>query len=428
MKEELYQDIQKILGDVKGRQKEIIEKYLFELSAVYRIGREATTCVDLNKCLEMLASRISDLMSVEIVSIMLKEDETNILRIKFAKGIDEKIISDTIVKEEDEANNITGWVAKTGKPLLIEDLARDGRFPLRSGRYFNNSLLSVPLKIKDRTIGVINVNNKSSKDIFTIDDLGLLNKLADFAAAAIETVRQQQKDRILEQIKAELVSHISHEFRVPLTVIDEVIELLLREISSPLDDKQKRFLELAKQSTERLKRMIDEWLSYAKNGSREIKDNSKFFDLVSVTKHVVYSMDLLARNKGVFIKGRFPPESELKIWGNEDEITQVLVNLIHNAVKYNRDGGTAEVCFETLANIVKIYISDTGIGIPEQSLEKIFDKYGRHEAVIEQNLEGHGLGLSISREIVRKHGGEISVTSQVGKGSTFVVTLPINPK
>ncbi len=427
MEYELNENIRNLPGNIKSQQKEAIEKYLFEMSAAYYVAREATTCVDLDECLDILVNRIADLMSVEIVSIILKEDETGILRIKSARGIGEEIIKHTAVKEEDEPQSVSGWVVRTGKSLLIEDLARDGRFLLREGRYFNNSLLSVPLKERSGVIGVINVNNKSSREVFTTDDLSLLTKLADFAAAAIETVRQQRRDKALDKIRKELVSHISHEFRVPITVIDEVIEMLLDEISASTNERQKRLLVLAKQSTERLRRMIDDWLAYVKNGSQEIEAKEKFFNLISTAKHVIYSMDILARNKGVVIRGMFPYDSELKIWGNEDELTQVLVNLLHNAVKYNKDNGRVEVRFEAIGNITKIYISDTGIGIPEESLDKIFNKYNREGAAIENNFESYGLGLYISREIVRRHGGEISATSQLGEGSTFVVTLP-NPQ
>ena len=179
MKEELNADIREILKDMEGREREIIEKYLFELSSVYRVAREVNSCTDLDKCLEILGERISQILSVEIVSIVLKEEELDLFKIKYAKGLDEEIVKDTVIKKEDPPRSIIHWVIKTGKPLLIDDLSRDGRFPLRKGRYYNHSLLSVPLKGKEEVMGVINVNNKTSHEPFNIDDLSLLTKLAD---------------------------------------------------------------------------------------------------------------------------------------------------------------------------------------------------------------------------------------------------------
>ncbi|MGE4357344.1 MAG: ATP-binding protein [Candidatus Omnitrophota bacterium] len=423
MEQELNQEMKDILKNTEGKERELIEKYLFELSNAYQPPAE------LDKCLETLAEIISNLLGVESVSMVLKEDEANLLllRIKRTGNGEREVIKDNMVREEEFANSVTGWVWNRGEPLLVEDIARDGRFISRKGNYYNNSLLSVPLKNEDRVIGVVHVNNKISRDVFRTEDLHQLSKLADFCGAVIEIAHQQKRDKAMDKIRHELLSHISHEFKVPITVVDEVMDIFSSELSNSLSERQKRLFSLAKQSLQRLKRMIEEWLNYArKNGTMKLAEKAKFFDIISTTKHVIYSLDILARNKGVVIKGLFPPNSELKIWANEDEITQVLVNLLHNAIKYNKENGTVEVSFEISEkkDLLKIYISDTGVGIAPENQEKIFHKYASAEIMNGDNLESHGLGLYISREIVRKHGGEISVSSELGKGSVFVVSLP----
>lgn len=423
---QLREQIQTILGEISGKQREIIEKYLYELSAVYQVAREISTCSDLDSCLKVLAERIAQLLSVETVSIVLREEESDVLRIKYAKGLNSEIVENTIIKEDDQPKTITHWVVKTGKPLLVEDLVRDGRFPVRRGRYYNNSLLSVPLKEGDKVVGIINVNNKTNREVFNLDDLSLLTKLADLVSISLENLREKKKEKSLSEIKNEIVSHLSHEFKVPVTVIDEVLEMLVDELNPALNERQKRLFALARQSTQRLKRLVEDCLSHAKSNNHKVEKEEKSFDLISTVKHVIYSLDILARNKGVVIKGLFPHDAELKIWADEDEITQVLVNLIHNAVKYNKENGIVEINFEISKkkDLVKIYITDTGIGIAPENWEKIFYKYSSSDVFNGDKFESHGLGLYISREIIRRHGGEISVVSELGKGSTFIVSLP----
>ncbi|MCM8784386.1 MAG: GAF domain-containing sensor histidine kinase [Candidatus Omnitrophica bacterium] len=424
--DELKEQIHALLGGIQEKQRTVIERYLFELSAVYQLAREISTCADLDNCLKIVAERIAQLFSVETVSIVLKEEHSDILKIRCARGLSEEIVENTIIEEEDPPKTIIHWVIKTGKPLLVEDLVRDGRFPIRRGRYYNNSLLSVPLKEKEKVIGVININNKTSREVFNLNDLSLLTKIGELLSVYLESITEHRK-KTIPNVKEEIVSHLSHEFKVPVTVIDEVLEMLVEELNPTLNDRQKRLFALARQSTQRLKRFVEDWLTYAKNGgNKKVAIEGKFFDLVSTVKHVIYSLDILAVNKGVVIKGLFPHSAELKIWANEDEITQVLVNLIHNAVKYNKENGTVEVSFEVSENkdLVKIYVSDTGIGISPENREKIFQRYNSAAGFNGDNVDSHGLGLYISREIIRRHGGEINVVSEVGKGSTFIVSLP----
>ena len=234
----LSERLKKFMVKIRQEKREALEKRLFELTAAYHIGREVSSVFDLERCLTILADRIADLMSVEIVSLMLIGKDEDELTINLAKGLDKKII--TAGKKVRVGESIAGWVAKTGEPLLIEDIAKDPRFPKfkkKPNKYYTNSSLTVPLKIQDKVIGVINVNNKTSRDIFREKDLDILKTIADLAATAIENVRLQEEAKELDKLRSDFIADVSHELRTPLATINESVGLVLDGIAGEVNEK-----------------------------------------------------------------------------------------------------------------------------------------------------------------------------------------------
>lgn len=416
----LSNDLKTFLEDIRHKNRQVLEKRLLELTAAYNIGKEVSACFDLENCLRILVDRIADLMSVEIVSLMLMDKNEKELVVKLAKGLDEEIVREAKVKV---GESIAGWIAKTGQSLLIKDMKKDGRFPKRDGKYYTDSLLSVPLKIHDKVIGVINVNNKVSKDIFREKDLDILNTVVDLAAAAIENARLHEEVKALDKLRLDFISNISHDLRTPLAVIKEAVGLILDEIAGNINVEQKKFLELAKQNVGRLKYLIDELLEIAKLESKKTPMKRRLFNIVGVVKEAMTSLGPLAEKKEILLTDLLP-DKKIEIWGDADKMSQVVTNLIDNAIKYNKPKGKVEVSLEDVERSVNICVSDTGVGIPAQNLDKIFDRFHRIEIRTKGKAEGWGLGLSITKEIIQMHGAKIWVESTVGKGSKFIVTLP----
>ncbi|MEI8350187.1 MAG: GAF domain-containing sensor histidine kinase [Candidatus Omnitrophota bacterium] len=414
-------EIKTMVDDMHRQNRDILERRLFELAAAYHIGKEASSVFDFEKCLRILANRIADLLSVEIVSLMLLDTDKGGLVIKFAKGLNDEIIREAKIKL---GEGVAGWIAMTGEPLLIKDLDRDSRFSKRSnGRYYTNSLLSVPLKVRDRVIGVINVNNKITKEVFREEDLDILKTIADFAAVIIENARLQEEARSRDQLKSDFVSNVSHELRTPLTAIKEAVGLLLEGMTGQITQEQKRFLEVAKQNIERLGRLIDELLELAKLDAKKAPAKRKLFDVAGMVKTVASSLSPLAREKGLLFTSILPGVP-IEIWGDPDKLTQVVTNLVDNAIKYNRPKGKVEVGVEEKGEMVEITVIDTGMGIPREDFEKIFDRFHRMAMHARGEVPGTGLGLSIVKGIVDVHGGQVRLDSEIGKGSKFSVILP----
>lgn len=410
--------VEKIRGRVLGGP---IRRY-YKLKTAYSMLGELLPCASLDDALKIILNRVAHSMRVEIVSIMLVDNDRKRLIIKIAKGLNEEIVKDaaTAIGE-----GVSGWVGKTGQPLLIKDITKDQRFVLRSlnNKYYNNSLLSVPLKMQDRISGVINVNNKISKGIFREYDLDLLNTIANIAAIAIENIRLQEDLKRINETSYELVSNVSHELKTPLTIIKEAVSLMLEGHSGDITEKQKKYLELSRQNVDRLNRLINAYTESAKAVQGKLLLHRSLFDITGTLKNVMDSLDILAKEKGIVLKGAIP-DKKVEIWGDPDKLNQVISNLVDNAIKYNKQQGKVELALDDKDTSVVISVTDTGIGIPHGEINKIFDRFYRAESAFKEGINGTGLGLSIVRDIVDMHKGEVLVESEPDKGTKFTVVLP----
>ena len=398
-------------------------KRFYKLNAAYSIAMEISSSLDLEDALKTFVNRVASYMGVEIVSIMFLDNEKRRLIIKIAKGLNEEIIRDS---NAPIGEGVSGWVGKTGEPLLIKDITKDARFARRSGgHYYNNSLLTVPLKLSGKVTGVVNVNNKISKGIFRQYDLDLLSAIADMSAISLENVRLQGEMKRVSKNNYEMVSNVSHELKTPLATIKEALLLLSEGSLGPLSEKQKKMLCLSNQNVERLNRLINEFLDSAKleNSGSSMKRN--LFSITDAAKTVIDSMNIIAREKGIVLKAAIP-DKKIEIWGDPDKLNQVISNLVDNAIKYNRPAGLVQISLEETDDSVVVSVRDTGMGIPKDDLNKVFDRFYRVERNDTADISGIGLGLSIVKDIVNMHRGAISVESEINNGSKFTVALPKN--
>lgn len=395
--------------------------YFYKLRASYSIATELLSAIDLDDCLKILVNRVASYMSVEIVSIMLTDNDKKRLIVKIAKGLDEKIVQNYSTKI---GEGVAGWVGKTGEPLLIKDITKDTRFTIRGdGKYYNNSLLSVPLKMRNRVIGVINVNNKVSKDIFREYDLDLLKAIADFAAIAIEVIRLEEQIAKSNKDNRELISNVTHDLKTPLATIKEALLLMLEGVTGQINEKQKKYLDISIENVDRMARMIDNILLSDKMVQDKHAVRRNRFNITDTAKNILDSLTLLAKKKGITLKGSIP-DKKIEIWGDPDKLNEVMSNLVENAIKYNRPEGHVDVSLEEDEKYVNISVHDTGMGISKDDINRIFDRYYRVNGTERSAVPGTGLGLSIVKDIINMHKGNISVDSQGDKGTTFTVTLP----
>src|SRR3990170_2649211 len=230
--------------------------------------------------------------------------------------------------------------------------------------------------------------------------------------------------RPIERLKPEFIANISHEFRTPLTSLREANNLLLEGIAGKTTEKQQRLLKITKEESEKLIKMINDFLDLSKMEAGMIKYNLVPSDINIVIENAVNEIRLLAERKEIELKLEIKESFPIIIMDSE-KIKQVMINLLSNAVKFTPESGRIIVKARTEDSNIYVEVKDTGIGIAKENLLKIFDKFQQVDTGINHKLRGTGLGLSIAKHIIETHHGKIWAESRLGKGSSIIFILPI---
>ena len=228
------------------------------------------------------------------------------------------------------------------------------------------------------------------------------------------------------EAKSQFVSMASHELRTPLTIIKEGIRLVLQGKSSQLDDKQKMLLGLAQRNVDRLARLINNILDFQKLDSGKIDFNMQDNDANEVVREIKETMATLANDEKLSLITELD-ESLPIVEFDRDEIMQVLINLVSNAIKFTDQGGVT-ITSAREGNTIRISVQDTGPGIKNEDLPRLFHEFGQLTDVGNRKPAGSGLGLVISKKIIERHSGNIWAESEYGKGTTFHFVLPVEER
>ncbi|MBF4572882.1 PAS domain-containing protein [Herbiconiux sp. VKM Ac-1786] len=222
------------------------------------------------------------------------------------------------------------------------------------------------------------------------------------------------------QARDDLVASVSHELRTPLTSILGYLELALDD--ETLDPSTRSMLEVASANSDRLLALVADLLTAASEKEQQIVMSFSQCDLSEIVAQAIDAHVLTAAERGIVIRNAV--EGPVLLEADGFRLRQVVDNLLTNAIKYNVEDGRVTVSVASGESTVDLAVSDTGIGLSELEQQKLFDRYFRAEGVRQSTIHGSGLGLTISRDIVRRHGGELSVTSTSGVGTTFTATIP----
>ncbi|MBL8879730.1 MAG: hypothetical protein JNG88_11480 [Phycisphaerales bacterium] len=230
--------------------------------------------------------------------------------------------------------------------------------------------------------------------------------------------------RAMERARDDFLYHITHELRTPLTNIRAYVETLTKP---EFDDEvtRKECFNVIMSETGRLSRLIEDVLSFSQMEVGTLRLEMGNVDLARLVRQLVQDNLGAADEKGVELKLRMPPKTP-KLRGDKQRLATLINNLVGNAVKYTPSGGRVEISVEPAERDVSIVVKDTGIGISEEDQARVFEKFYRASSNTVQSITGTGLGLAIARDIACMHGGEITLASKLGEGSTFTLTLPLH--
>jgi len=375
-------------------------------------GQVINSTLQLKRVLENLMQVATELTDTEASSILLLDKKTGELYFEAATGSK----SAEVARIRVPLDSIGGTVISEGQPLLIPDVRQDPRWTPTvdaQTQFETRSILGVPLKLRGEVIGAVEVLNKRGDAPFNEADVRALTILANQSAIAIENAR------LFEQ--RDYLSDIAHELRAPLTAISGYSQILLDE---PADGEMTHeFIQIIYDESRRMGDLVNNFLDLARMESGRAELKKAATRVGDIVDQVAAIMQPTADQREITIETDVPPGIPI-VQADDRRLKQVLLNLVGNAIKYNKEGGQVLVSVRVEEAYLRVAVRDTGVGIEPEDLEHIGEKFFRVRGASEETL-GTGLGLTIARQIVEAHGGQMAIESTYGQGSTFSFTLPI---
>src|SRR5512134_2576041 len=378
---------------------------------VIEISRDLASTLDLDTLLDGIVRAAADVTRAEAASILLYDDTARQLYFQVATNIDEPTMRGLIVPLD---KSIAGWIVTNRKSMRIDEANKDERIFSDVDHnigFSTKSLMGIPLVTKNKVVGVLEVVNKK-RGKFTEPDESMLTVLGAQAAVAIENARLFQQ--------SDLIQEFVHELRTPLASLSTATYLLLRPEMSR--EQRDQIVNNIHNETLRLNSLASSFLDLARLESGRVQFRKTRFsaaDLLYECRDVMMSK---AQETNIQVRVDVPEDMPL-MEADRDKIKQVLLNLLSNAIKYNRTNGSVIITSAFDQSDISITIQDTGVGIPEESIPHLFEKFYRvreHEG----KAGGTGLGLSISKQIIQGHNGRIEVKSKMGVGTSFTIYIP----
>jgi signal transduction histidine kinase len=325
---------------------------------------------------------------------------------------------------------LAGRTAYEGRPVHIPDVLADPEYTYAEGQRVAGyrSMLGVPLLRDGTSVGVVILVRKVARP-FTEKQIKLVTTFADQAVIAIETVRLfdeiQEKSRQLaeaSQHKSQFLANMSHELRTPLNAILGYTELLIDEVYGKTPEKIQDVLQRIDSNGRHLLGLINDVLDLSKIEAGQLILALGDYSLKNVVHTVFSAVEPLAKEKRIAFNVEVPPDLPPG-YGDERRLTQVVLNLVGNAIKFT-DAGEVVIKAAKVNGSFKVIVRDTGPGISEADRAKLFQEFQQADNSSTRRKGGTGLGLAISKRTIELHGGKIWVESALGHGSTFSITLP----
>ncbi len=389
-------------------QEQLVKKVAV-LEELIKISRNLNSTLEMRRLLQQIVDAAQTLTHADGASILLVESEGN-LRFAATSGPGANALE---VVEVPIQGSLAGWVVQNRELVIVEDAQSDPRLYNIGSIDATQSIIAVPMIFGDTVIGVVESVTMKARYCFTPQDIETLETLASIAAVAV------QNARLFEQ--SDWVSEVIHEIRTPLTAIMSYADLLQRPNLNT--EMRNKFANIILQETERVSSLATTFLDLARLESGRIQMAREPLQIAEAINLAADVIRPSAKDKARILEVEIPENLPLTL-GDTQRIHQVLLNLLSNAIKYSDPGDTVTVAASADSNHVTIAVTDTGPGIPEEQIPRLFQKFSRLPGS-ERKATGTGLGLVVARQIVEAHQGHIGVKSQVGKGSTFYFSLPV---
>lgn len=395
-----------------------------QLAVLFESTRDLTSTLELDTVLARLARSVTEAMAVRAASIRLLDEQTQTLSLAASVGLSEQYLSKGPVQvpysELDRE-------ALTGSPVIIHNPAYDPRlqYPEEIAREGIQSMLVVPIVGQGRSLGVLRVYCTYAHR-FTASEAEFVMAIARQGATAIENALAHDALQQSDQERAQFVRIVTHELRAPVTGAQSLVMLLKRGMVGSLTAEQMEIVSRLDRRLASLLALISDLLSFAAGKAVDVNQPLEPIAVAEPIRQLVEERQADAEAKSISLSFRSVEES-LTVRAHEEGIMRIFDNLIGNAIKYTPHGGVVLVYAERHDNEKEavITVADTGIGIPQESLDRLGEEFFRAQNAKEAGIIGTGLGMAIVKELLTRFGGTLHVESEEGVGSTFMVSLPL---
>ena len=405
------------LKDLEGRHKLLLR--LVELSVTLN------STLDLNELLQLITATATELLECEGASILLYDEKNPRLYFAAATGSDPAQLAEIPVPID---SSLAGTIFRTNQPLILNNAEQDPRHfsPVSDHVKFKiNSLLGVPMPIKDRTMGVLEAVNKREGG-FTDSDVAILSVTAAHAAIAINNARllratQQalEKVKVTNQIKSNFLSLASHELRTPLGIIIGYATFLQEGARGESTDHANQVLGAASQ----MRSLLDQMSNLTLLQADEMQMRQVKISIQDVLNFAIDEIKYFAARRDLQLVFAFQ-EDPILVNADPEKTTLAFVNLLNNAIRFSPEGSEIVIGAVEQEKQVMIWVQDHGIGMPVDKLQKIFEEFYQIEPPNTRHYGGLGIGLTIAKGLIEAQGGNIWAESEgEGRGSTFKVVL-----
>jgi len=411
-----------------------VKAQLAELSALFEVGTAINLRLKLDGIIKIIVRRLPNCLGADRASLMIVNPSTDFLECRAAWGYGSEKMQNYKVAV---GQGIAGWVAANGRPLLLQGREL-GRFIAYAKADDDiTSAMSVPIKLKNVTVGVLNVTRVASNDRFKRQQLRLLCSFAENIAGVIRKasvfekvdarmmlLEESNKDlTALNQVKEVFLATISHELRTPLTCIVSFAELLDEQGHKLSENDRKKFISIVHEQASKLLDLTEQLMDLSKLEKGSLKLDLQKTDVNEVVHSAYVALESTGKSKGLELGLDLDLDLH-SIDADATKLRQIMLNLIGNAIKFTDEGGKVVVGTRACGECVELSVRDTGVGLDSDEISRIFGLFAQGSKPAQGRHHGLGLGLYLVKGFVELHNGRVTVESEKGKGATFKVYLP----
>ena len=415
---------------VETRTQELAQS-VGELRALGEVSQAVNSTIDLETVLNTVVTKAAQLAGTEAGAIYVYDETQNEFRLRATYGMSEELITAMQDQHASISDTVSDLTAAR-EPNQVADLLDQPSAPVNAImiKAGYRARLLVPLLAPDGPVGALVVRRREPGE-FPKNTVDLLQTFAAQSALAIQNARlfseigqKSQQLEVASQHKSQFLANMSHELRTPLNAVLGYTELILDSIYGEVPEKARTTLERIQSNGRHLLGLINDVLDLSKIEAGQLTLSLADYSIKGVVHNVYGAVESLATSKNLALKVELPKDLP-PAHGDERRLTQVLLNLVGNAIKFT---DTGEVAIRTsIANgSFTVAVHDTGPGIAERDQGKIFEEFQQADSSITKQKGGTGLGLAIAKRIIEMHGGRLWVESELGHGSTFAFTVPVN--